>query len=609
MVGLAMTPRIVRRLVAVCGVAGLLLAPAATPAQEGTPVAAGCTAGSSGIGDPYYPLLGNSGYDVQHYTLDIDLDVVGGAIGAGRATIEAVALVNLCAFNLDFLGLEITAVSVGGQPAAFSRRGGELTIAPASPLAHGEPFTVDIAYHGKPLGNAAPTVGSLYLELIAAIAGFGGELKVGPAEGEAEQYGAGWWSGNEEIFVAGEPAGAERWFPVNGHPADKATYTMRLTVPEPYAVVANGILTETITEAGGTTTVWEARDPMASYVVTLHAGRLDIDVREGPGGIPIRAVFAESVAPAQRLMFDRMPEMLEYFGSVFGPYPFASTGGTVVGSPIPFALETQTLPIYGALPLAPNQPLEAEVLESLDALVAHELAHQWFGNAVSLQSWQDTWLNEGFATYANVLWIEHTKGEVARNHEIARLYAFQAALDPYHDPAQLAQLNAGDVIAGYRQFSRRFLDRDLGERFLRNYRNGLGAATDAELETISGEHGLAQLAALGIAEELFPGVAPRTGDPGAANAFSPTVVYERGALTLHALRLTVGDAAFFAILREWTRRFHNGNATTEDFVALAEEISGESLDDLFEAWLFEPALPDLPAPRGAATETATPVAG
>ena len=143
---------------------------------------------------------------------------------------------------------------------------------------------------------------------------------------------------------------------------------------------------------------------------------------------------------------------------------------------------------------------------------------------------------------------------------------------------------------------------------MRDYQEGLGAATEADLENITGEQGLAQLAALGIAEEIFPGVTPRTGDPGPTHAFSPTVVYERGALTLHALRLTVGDAAFFAILSEWTGRFHNGNVTTEDFVALAEEVSGEQLDAFFEAWLFEPALPALPSTHVAGPGMATPVA-
>src|SRR5215207_3957400 len=116
-------------------------------AQDATPEPVGCTAGSSGIGDPYYPLLGNSGYDVQHYTLDLDLDVAGGSITAGHATFEAIALVDLCAFNLDFLGLEIDAVTVDGQPAAFTRHSGELTVDPATPLPAGARFTTEIAYH------------------------------------------------------------------------------------------------------------------------------------------------------------------------------------------------------------------------------------------------------------------------------------------------------------------------------------------------------------------------------------------------------------------------------------------------------------------------------
>src|SRR5215217_3426608 len=213
----------------------LSLTVSAALAQDATPAPVGCTAGSSGIGDPYYPLLGNSGYDVQHYTLDLDLDleVAGGAITAGNATIEAVALVALCAFNLDFLGLEIEAITVDGQPASFSRHSGELTINPVAPLSAGSRFTTEIAYHGTPIGQDAPTVVTLLGDIFGAILGVGGaEQKPDPEEGE--QYGSGWWRGREEIFIAGEPAGAESWYPANGHPADKATYTLRLTVAEPY---------------------------------------------------------------------------------------------------------------------------------------------------------------------------------------------------------------------------------------------------------------------------------------------------------------------------------------------------------------------------------------
>jgi aminopeptidase N len=604
----AMHDRTFSRLVAGAVIMTLALFPGFTLAQGATPVpaAADCTAGSSGIGDPYYPLLGNSGYDVQHYTLDLDLDVPGGAIAAGNATIDAIALLDLCAFNLDFLGLEIDAITVDGQPASFARHSGELTINPPAPLAGGSRFTTEIAYHGTPIGQEAPTIATLLGDIFGAILG-GGEQKPGPEEGE--QYGSGWWHGRDEIFIAGEPAGAESWFPVNGHPADKATYTLRLTVPDPFSVVANGLLTETIPTATGTTTVWESGNPMASYLVTLHAGRLDTDVREGPHGLPIRIAFAAAIPQGQRVMFDRLPEMLAYFETVFGPYPFQSAGGTVVAAPILFALETQTLPVFGEVPMIGNTQLTAEERTGLEVLVAHETAHQWFGDAVSLLRWQDIWLNEGFATYAQILWLEHTEGVVARNHYVAYIYAFHASLNPFQDADQLAALNARDVIDGFRTFSRRFLGTSVSEQFVREYQAGLGVATEADLENLSGEQGLAQLASLGVTADYFPGPPARTGDPGPTALFSHPIVYERGALTLHALRLTVGDEAFFTILKSWTARFHNGNATTEDFVAVAEEISGEQLDAFFESWLFAPALPDLPSPRDAGNDVATPTGG
>jgi aminopeptidase N len=238
-------------------------------------------------------------------------------------------------------------------------------------------------------------------------------------------------------------------------------------------------------------------------------------------------------------MFDRIPEIVDYFASVFGPYPFASTGGTIVGAPILFALETQTLPVFGELPLFGLEQLPPDVLRDFETIVAHELAHQWFGNSVSLLRWQDIWLNEGFATYAQVLWVEHSEGPAAANREIGQIYALLAEGD-----------NAGASGSG-------------------------GSST--------------------------------TANPGPADLFSPTLIYQRGAMTLHALRLQVGDEAFFAILREWTRRFHDGNATTEDFMALAEDVSGEDLDALFEAWLFQPALPDFPTASEPPTAVATPI--
>jgi aminopeptidase N len=597
--------RAIARLVA-CGV---MLAAATVPslAQEATPLPPSCTAGSSGIGDPYFPLMGNSGYDVLHYDIALDLDVANGEIDLGRATIDAVAMVDLCAFNLDFVGLEIDGITVNDAPAAFSRLGGELTVIPASPLPAGAPFTAEVAYHGAPQGQDAPTAGTLAAMILGGILGIG-NAEQKPAPGEGEQYGSGWWHGRDTIFIAGEPAGAESWYPSNGHPADKATYTLRLAVPEPFSVVANGTLLETIPTATGTTTVWESRDPMATYLVTFHAGRLDIEERVGPHGLPIRLAFADAIRPGQRVMFDKLPRMIAHFETLFGPYPFESAGGTVVGAPILFALETQTLPTFGEIPLLGNSALTGEELEGVEAIVAHELAHQWYGNTVSLLRWQDIWLNEGFATYAQILWLEHEQGVVARNHEMAKLYAFHAALSPFQDPQHLATLTAADVIDGYRAFSQRFFGSQVDDDFVDHYLAGLGAESAADLESIPAREGMAQLAAQGVPEDFFPGEALRTGDPGPANLFSPSAVYERGALTLHALRLRVGDEAFFAILRAWPERFHNGNAATPDFIALAEEISGEELSPFFNAWLYQPALPSLTGEPEAGRAAATPVA-
>jgi hypothetical protein len=164
---------LVRRLLVIAVVAGMLVAPAASFAQDGTPAPAACTAGSSGIGDPYFPLMGNSGYDVQHYDLDLELDVAAGSIVAGRAAIDALALVDLCALNLDFRGLAIDALTVDGQPEAFSRRGGELTVTLPATIAAGTPFTMEVVYHGTPQGEPAPTVGGLILAVLGGLLGIG----------------------------------------------------------------------------------------------------------------------------------------------------------------------------------------------------------------------------------------------------------------------------------------------------------------------------------------------------------------------------------------------------------------------------------------------------
>lgn len=442
-----------------------------------TEPAAAAGAGASGVGDPYFPDLGNGGYDVEHYDLALTVDPTTGALTAATAIIDAVATQDLAAFDLDFLGLDIGSVTVDDAPATTARAGRELTVTPASAIAAGDGFRTTVTYSGMP--EPAPSA-----------------VEVVPE--------AGWFAIDSGTYVLSEPAGAATWYPVNDHPSDKATYTFRITVPEGFEAVANGVLTGQASDGTSMTWTWEMTDPMASYLATVVTGQLTIESAEGPAGVEIRNVFPEGLPEAEQAVFDSQPAMMDFFDDLFGPYPFDAYGVVVVDVDLGVALETQTLSLFGRG-------------VSGDAIVAHELAHQWYGNAVSPADWQEVWLNEGFATYAQWLWAEHQG-----------LAPIDAIAAEEHD--QLARTGEGDIPPG---------------------------------------------------------------DPGVEGLFGSTV-YVRGALTLHALRRTVGDDAFFTILRRWVVDHSGGTASTDDLVALASEVSGQDLAPFFASWIDAAALPALP---------------
>ncbi len=439
----------------------------------------------SGIGDPYYPLLGNRGYDAQHYTLDLMADIESNTL-SGTVTMEAILTEDVRTFNLDFVGFDVALVTLNGVPVDYDRKAHELIVIPlVAPLKAGESITVGVTYSGTPE----------------------------PLHSFAAPIPVGWNHYGDGVYVASEPDGAAAWFPVNDHPLDKATYTFRLTVPKPYVAVANGLLAETVDNGSTTTYVWEARDLMASYLATVV---IDADLveatDEGPDGLLIRHYFPADITEQAELALAPTTEMIAFFSELFGAYPFEVYGVVVADTSFSFALETQTLSLFSKSWFSRGAILE-------DA-IAHELAHQWFGNSVSLTQWQDIWLNEGFATYASWLWFDQSGGAVSVESFV-------------HDAYQTLAIVSDN-----------------------------GA--------------------------LVPGTPPPD------NLFN-LGVYFRGALTLHALRLEVGDDAFFAILRAYYERFANGNATTADFIAVAEEVSGVQLDALFEAWLYGTNLPDIPA--------------
>ena len=445
-----------------------------------TPAGAGFRPGAAGAGDPYYPTYGNGGYDVASYRLKVRYDPAGNQLTA-TASIKATATADLSRFNLDLIGLTVHSITVDGAAATSTRDGNELVITPVRGLARGARFTVEIAYGGQP-GPVSPNLGA------------GGFLH---SDGEA--------------VAVGEPESASSWFPVNDHPSDKATYTIDVTVPQAVSAISNGVLAGRSTTAGWTTWKWSEQAPMASYLVTLAIGDYRVATGEHAGKPVLTAVAASLPAggSADRALA-RTTEITDFLASQFGPYPFDAYGGIVIDDDrVAYALETQSRPVYGPSFFAGDG--------DASWVVAHELAHQWYGDSVSVKQWRDIWLNEGFASYAEWLWAEHQGGPSVR----------QAFEDEYR--------RTGDEV----------------------WR-----------------------------------VPP--GDPGVDDLFSWSV-YKRGAMTLQALRLTVGDGAFFRILKTWAAEKRGGNGTTGEFIGVAERVSGKSLGSLFDAWLYKKSKPPLPS--------------
>lgn len=377
----------------------------ATPGLEVQP-------GAPGVGDSLYPNLGNGGYDVQHYTLDLTVNDVATSDLDGKTIIEARATQNLSSFNLDFIGFEITNITVNGKPADFERNKQELIVTPSTPLAEGESFTVEVQYQGVP----------------------------GEMDSMAIQIQTGWITFDGGSFALSEPDGAASFYPVNDHPLDKATYIFRVTVPEPFEAAANGMLTETIDNGETTTFTFEARDPMASYLATINIDEFDLETSQSENGVPIRNYFPTGSPAELRKAFARQGEMLDYFSDLFGAYPFEVYGALVIDFEFGAALETQTLSIFSKA-MIDGGP------EGSESVVAHELAHQWFGDSVSLADWRDIWLNESFATYAQALWTEHTRGREALDEWVRRSYAFvveeRESMSPPGEPPADRLFNAG----------------------------------------------------------------------------------------------------------------------------------------------------------------------
>ncbi len=438
-------------------------------------------AGSSGIGDDYFPDDGNGGIDVVRYAVRNRYAFASKKL-RGRTVITLRATQDLSSFNLDFL-LGVGKVTVDGVRAGHTRpTSHELRIIPATPIADGDTARVVVKYAGRPARKRYAGEGN-------------------------------WLADRREVVTMNEPHMAPWWFPSNDHPRDKALMDIKITVPKGREVIANGRLVSKRTNRRSTTWRWRADEPMTTYLAFFAAG--DFKIAKGTyQGLPW-LVAASKALPRRTLrssmrQLRRSPRLVKALESDLGPYPFSVTGGLVTSLDPGFALENQTRPTYPAL------------AGRATSLLVHELAHQWFGDDVAVDQWRDIWLNEGAATFMEV---------------------------------RYAETHAGPT----------------GVEWLQTEYDSVGAG--------------AGLWKLPVA------------DPGPDDIFA-TAVYDRGGMTLQALRNRIGEDAFWTLLRTWLSSRSGGNGSTEQFEALAEQVSGQDLTGFFQAWLRDTVKPAATAENG-----------
>jgi aminopeptidase N len=437
-------------------------------------------AGPAAAIDPFFPTFGNDGYDALHYAIDID--ATQGEKISGNVKIDIEALQTINSIDLDLHKLKVRKVLIGGVEQVFQQPEGEdkLQIQLGKPYKEGAQFTVEIRYGGVPEPIPDPT----YPDPV-------GELPLG------------WLTFEGLPYVLSEPVGASTFFPVNDEPTDKATYRIRVTVPKGLTAVANGKLTEKEDLGGTTRFTWDMSRPMTSWLATLQINDYTL-VRQKVNGIPYRYYITDNIDDDELAALKETPKMVKYFSGLIGKYPFASYGSVIVDDPaLYYALETQAMSTF------PSDFVDVGV-------VAHELAHQWFGNSVSVAQWKDLWLAEGFATYFEYLYPNRDDPA-----------AFKAIMEDIY--AYLVRNEVGPAV--------------ISSRF-----------------------------------DLF-----------ADNT------YYRGGVALYALQLHVGDKTYFDIIKAWYKAYRDGNATSDDFIDVAEKTSGDkSVRKLLIAWLFKQPVPPLP---------------
>lgn len=431
---------------------------------------------STSAGDRRFPSLGSSDIDVENYSVTLVYDPVTRGLG-GTITAVGVVVNRTDQISFDLSGPIVRSVALDGESVAFSVDDSELLVPLDGALPKGARFETTVEFDSE------------------------------ASSGNWDPDAAGLFASRDGVWSVNEPAGASTWLPVIDHPTDKATWSFEISVPSGLEAVSNGELVESGGVRNGDRTIWHwvQPEPMATYLITLLIGDYEfVDAGKSATGVRFEHVVLAERRETLDAYLEVTKQQMAYFEEVFGPYPFERYGISITDSEPGVAMETQGLPVFSWRDLDGHLGIGAQLF------LSHELAHQWFGDAVSPATWDDIWLNEGFATYAQWLWFDHVGIDDLESAAARSLATLPSVGWPLSRPSEL-----------------------FGE-----------------------------------------------------------VTYTGGAVALHALRLTVGDEAFFAGLQQWVATYLDATASTGDFRAVMEDVSGMDLGTYFATWIDATSIPD-----------------
>jgi aminopeptidase N len=436
----------------------------------------------------------NPDIDILGYVFNLTFSDESDSISGVATTTARYLAAGLSELRLDLIeasdelegkGMRVSRVTMNDDDLAFQHRDNQLFIDLGREMAVNERIEVFIHYSGEPAMG----------------------LVIGP-----NKY------GDRTFFSDNWSSRVRNWLPVVDHPSDKATTEMIIKAPGKYQVTSNGTVVETSDLGEGMRkTHYRNPVPTATWLYFVGVAQMAVQQVDTYEGIPIETwVYWQDREAGFYDFAEPSKKALAFYSNLVGPYVNSRFANIVSNGTAGGGMEAASTPAYA------DDSVSGTRATRWQRIIIHEIAHQWFGNAVTEFHWNDVWLSEGFATYYTLLFREHLYG---------------------HD----------DFIEGLRDSRNRiisFYDEDYDFQIVRNY-----------------------------IEDL--------------NDVSGSMMYQKGAWTLHMLREKIGVAAYTKAVRSYYAEYMNKNAQTADLRRHMEEASGQELEQYFDQWLFQGGIPNL----------------